>query len=788
MRSHLHQAFFLSACISTLLVVGVPALAQTPAASTPAATSPNATESTEQAEPQQTPFRPISPRPTVPIPGVTFTPAVENNGLIEIPYLAQYISGIYRLSVGLGAILAAIMLVYGGFRYMLAASLSGVQDGKTIIQDALIGLVVLLSSYLILKTINPALVVMNPIRVSRIREEAALSQTGEFTGNPAETGITGTTETSACGGGASGRTETFDGVQFSVLPLRQRYIQGRAPWGAIGYGQNLIDNTSMNPCQRTQGSREPRINGCQQSFGNGGCGATAFATIMAYYGVRVSDPGSATLATNTRLWNGDQLVTIAEHPRGQAIATALQARTQPHLFDPIDGGRLAVQQGKAGTGGLAATSGVLHMEGFQITSVSGNPTRAAQMIRSGHPLFFACNHCNMKQNSLRDPDHVGGSHYMVIHGVSQDNQWFLIHDVGGGGTAGGKFISAQEVQNGHVSLTAIVPSTASTQPCNTTTETNPQTANGTNPRTPTPTVSGETTHFLFPFRPASAGSDGGWSDNAAVMLPTRLMSAYGSGGSRPRARLYIYLHGQNGAGSTSAAALRSGTLHDMEATLGRFAGTKNIIIAAPRYITPSGASYFYRFNLGEFYRSTIAALRAQIPGFQESDLLDVVVSGHSSATCQGPGDPLLRQAISTDFGSTRLRGIVGYDGCLGDAVKPDTFSPRTNISIYMNPDLGRNGMGIHGNGDGSGGHPERYKNVRNRWGLRRIACPSYVQNECPEGAPVEPSAPDYNQRRCNACYGKTENGTETISFETAFGHNESVRSMTEYMFRAFYGN
>lgn len=115
------------------------------------------------------PFVPILPNPSVPIPGVRFTPAAEDSGLISIPYLAQYISGIYRLSVGLGAILASIMIVYGGFRYMLSASAPGVSDGKTIIQDAVIGLVVLLSSFLILKTINPKLVEMSPLRIQRVQ-------------------------------------------------------------------------------------------------------------------------------------------------------------------------------------------------------------------------------------------------------------------------------------------------------------------------------------------------------------------------------------------------------------------------------------------------------------------------------------------------------------------------------------------------------------------------------------------------------------------------------------------
>jgi len=140
-----------------------------PPSSTPSTPgTEEATNSATTGEAAERPFVPIRPNPSVPIPGVEFTDAREQGGMIEIPYLAQYISGIYRLSVGLGAILAAIMIVYGGFRYMLAAALPQVQESKTIIQDAVIGLVVLLSSFLILKTINPKLVEVAPIRVQRI--------------------------------------------------------------------------------------------------------------------------------------------------------------------------------------------------------------------------------------------------------------------------------------------------------------------------------------------------------------------------------------------------------------------------------------------------------------------------------------------------------------------------------------------------------------------------------------------------------------------------------------------
>ncbi len=166
----------LTLCLGILSLKAAPVFADVGTAAPPVTTvtspadAPAPTPATEAVDttPAERPFRPITPNPSVPIPGVTFTNASRENGIISIPYLSQYISGIYRLSVGLGAILAAVMIVFGGFKYLLAATVPDVKDGKSIIQDAVIGLVVLLSSFLILKTINPKLVETGPVRIQQI--------------------------------------------------------------------------------------------------------------------------------------------------------------------------------------------------------------------------------------------------------------------------------------------------------------------------------------------------------------------------------------------------------------------------------------------------------------------------------------------------------------------------------------------------------------------------------------------------------------------------------------------
>lgn len=120
-------------------------------------------------EPPPTPavsnFVSITPELGVPIPGLTFSPATLENGTIEVPFLAQYISAIQRYLTGLAVTAALIMIVYGGFLYLLGSSMGDVGRGKTIITDAIIGLLLALGAYTVLHIVNPNLVQIDPIRL-----------------------------------------------------------------------------------------------------------------------------------------------------------------------------------------------------------------------------------------------------------------------------------------------------------------------------------------------------------------------------------------------------------------------------------------------------------------------------------------------------------------------------------------------------------------------------------------------------------------------------------------------
>jgi len=87
--------------------------------------------------------------PTAPLTGAT---------LAEDSEFHDFIAYAYGWGIGIGGILTFVMIVWGGIEYMLSVGDPGKQGAaRGRIQSAVLGLVLLLSAYLILNTINPQL-------------------------------------------------------------------------------------------------------------------------------------------------------------------------------------------------------------------------------------------------------------------------------------------------------------------------------------------------------------------------------------------------------------------------------------------------------------------------------------------------------------------------------------------------------------------------------------------------------------------------------------------------------
>ncbi len=115
---------------------------------------------------------PKAPKLEIPIPNVNLTEPLNEAGYLSLPWLGQYISGVYRFMIGIVGMVAAIMMVVGGFQYITSAGDKGkLAAGKKRITDAFIGLVLALGSYVILYAINPNLVEFKALQISTVQPD-----------------------------------------------------------------------------------------------------------------------------------------------------------------------------------------------------------------------------------------------------------------------------------------------------------------------------------------------------------------------------------------------------------------------------------------------------------------------------------------------------------------------------------------------------------------------------------------------------------------------------------------
>ena len=88
-------------------------------------------------------------------------PEIAGEAPTEDTTLPEYIKYIFNFSLILGAILAVTALLFGGIRWFFSlGSPSAISEAKSWMLAGILGLVLLLSSYLILTTINPELAIL----------------------------------------------------------------------------------------------------------------------------------------------------------------------------------------------------------------------------------------------------------------------------------------------------------------------------------------------------------------------------------------------------------------------------------------------------------------------------------------------------------------------------------------------------------------------------------------------------------------------------------------------------
>lgn len=114
------------------------------------------------AAPGDIPYNKIDMNFQVPIPFVKLTdPAkcTDDTSKLCNNWIAEYIAGVYKYGVAVAGILATITMMIGGVMWILSAGNPGLaSDAKAWINSSALGLVLVLTSYMILYQVNPMLV------------------------------------------------------------------------------------------------------------------------------------------------------------------------------------------------------------------------------------------------------------------------------------------------------------------------------------------------------------------------------------------------------------------------------------------------------------------------------------------------------------------------------------------------------------------------------------------------------------------------------------------------------
>lgn len=90
--------------------------------------------------------------------------------------LGTYIPNVVKLAIGIAGALAVIRIIMGGIKYMSTDAFDGKSDAKETINNAIIGLLLAMSAYIILYTVNPKLVTFD-FSVAGLRVGAPIDTT-----------------------------------------------------------------------------------------------------------------------------------------------------------------------------------------------------------------------------------------------------------------------------------------------------------------------------------------------------------------------------------------------------------------------------------------------------------------------------------------------------------------------------------------------------------------------------------------------------------------------------------
>jgi len=119
-----------------------------------------------------TQFEQVKPKLEIPIPTVVLSDLNASKQEVGVPWIAQYLTGVYVYAAGIAAFIAAVMLIVAGIKWATAGGNSqAVSNALTGIRNALIGLALVAGVTVILNAVNPELVSLKALQIEMVDSE-----------------------------------------------------------------------------------------------------------------------------------------------------------------------------------------------------------------------------------------------------------------------------------------------------------------------------------------------------------------------------------------------------------------------------------------------------------------------------------------------------------------------------------------------------------------------------------------------------------------------------------------
>ena len=319
--------------------------------------------------------------------------------------LSDYLNTLVKVGVSLASGLAVIMIVYGGIQYTLTESVFSKEGAKKTIGNALLGLLLALTAYLILYTLNPDILSLKiagtrPQDVVTVKAAAPDANIQVVPGG--NTGYWGYSSTNPAGGSGL----TWD----NWSDADQEAFNQDQPW-AIEKEQQIENAVNRDNTITLEGNT---LNGT--SLPNGTNSAAVQAAINAFheYGDRIpnqryigvmdySQPSSAERFYIVDLQTGEVTATKAAHglgsdPNNTGVATN---------FSDTEGSKMSTSGAFVATSYVSPSTGrnVLLMNGLE----SGNQNAASRGLEIHPSNYVNADQCGRSYGCIAYPQGLQSS-------------------------------------------------------------------------------------------------------------------------------------------------------------------------------------------------------------------------------------------------------------------------------------------------------------------------------------------------------------------------------------------